>query len=129
MRKILDKMFCNKKLSILLPIIVAMVTYVLLILLGNSNNNKLDTLLALPIISVFWFFGVYFIVLIQVKNTSCPEWFLNLLELFLVTVLGINAIVSTVELVLGGFKDLDFSLCIGLITFSAVSWAHSKRKD
>ena len=128
MRKILDKMFCNKKLSILLPIIVAMVTYVLLILFGNSNN-KLDTLLALPIISVFWFFGVYFIVLIQVKNTSCPEWFLNLFEFFLITVLGINAIVSAVKLVMGGFKDLDFSLCIGLITFSAVSWAHSKRKN
>ena len=57
MRKILDKMFCNKKLSILLPIIVAMVTYILLILFGNSNN-KLDTLLALPIISAFWFFGI-----------------------------------------------------------------------
>ena len=127
MKKMLDKMFCNKKLSILIPILIAVVIYLLFILFGNSDN-KLNTIIALPIISAIWFFGVFFIMLIQVKNTLCPEWFLNFFELIVIIIFGICAIFSTVHFISSGFCDLEFGLCMGLLTFSAVSWVHNKRK-
>lgn len=126
MRKILDKMFGNKRLGILLPLILAAAAYLLFILLGSSEN-KLNAIISVPFIAAFWFFGVFFVIYIQVKNTACPEWFLNLLELVVTLGAGISAVITVINFVVGGFKDLDFGLCTGLVTYSAVCWAHSKR--
>ncbi len=124
MRKILDKIFSNSKWCVLIPILVAMCIYLAYILFGNYNT-KVDAVLALPIISVFWFFGVFLVLYIQIKNTMCPEWFLNLFELIVMLVSGIYAISSIVRFFISGY--LDYGLCIGLLTYSSVCWAHSKR--
>ena len=67
MRKILDKMFENKKLSILLPILISAFLYLLFIIFGVSEdkmNIKIVTLIG----SVFWFFGSFLVVYVQVKK-------------------------------------------------------------
>ena len=103
-----------------------MLIYLLFILFSNTDN-KINSIIVLPIISAFWFFGSFLVVYIQVKNTVCPEWFLNLFE-FIVTIgFGIYAISSIVQFLISGFQNLDYGLCMGLLTYSSVCWAHSKR--
>ena len=78
MRKLLDKMFENKKLPILIPILTSVLLYLLFIIFGMAED-KMNITIATPIASVFWFFGAFLIVFVQVKNKNCPEVFLNLL--------------------------------------------------
>ena len=126
MRKILDKMFCNKKWCMLIPILIAMLIYLLFILFAKTDN-KINFMIALPIISALWFFGSFLVVYIQFKNTMCPEWFLDLFELIVTICFGIYAIISFMQFLISGFQNLDYGLCIGLLTYSSVCWAHSKR--
>lgn len=126
MRRILDKMFGNKKWCMLIPILIAMLIYLLFILFA-STDNKINSMIAFPIISAFWFFGSFLVVYIQVKNTKCPEWFLNLFELIVIIGFGIYAISSIVQFIISGFQNLDYGLGMGLLTYSSVCWAHSKR--
>lgn len=74
MRKFLDKIFENKKLSILVPLISAVIVYLLFVLFGISED-KLRLIIITPILSAFWLFGVFVVIYIQVKNKICPEWF------------------------------------------------------
>ena len=60
MRKLLDIMFRNKKLSILIPILLALVVYILFILFGNAED-KIRIVAITPILSAIWFFGVFLI--------------------------------------------------------------------
>ena len=126
MRSIFDKMFCNKKWCMLIPILIAMLIYLLFVLFANTDN-KINSIIALPIISALWFFGSFLVVYIQVKNTMCPEWFLNLFELIVTAGFGVYAISSIVQFIISGFQNLDYGLCMGLLTYSSVCWAHSKR--
>ena len=128
MRKILDKMFANKKLSLLIPTAIALLMYLLFVLFGTTED-KTDMIIMTPIASVFWFFGVFFVIFIQVKNPSCPEWFLNIFEFLSTTLFGIYAIVDIASFLFDRFQNFDYGLCLGLVTYSAVSWAHSKRPN
>ena len=76
MRKILDKMFEKKKLSILIPILISVSLYLLFVIFGVAED-KTDIIIATPIAAVFWFFGAFFVVYIQVKNKRCPEGFMQ----------------------------------------------------
>ena len=122
MRKILDTLFHNKKLSIGIPILIATVLYLLFIMFGMAED-KTNLIITTPIVSVVVFFGVFTLVLVQIKNTLCPEWFLNLFEFLLV----VFAVVQTISFVMSGFQNFTPMLCLGPVIFSAVSWAHSKR--
>ena len=124
MRKILDTLFHNKKLSIGIPILIATVLYLLFIVFGMAGD-KVNLIIITPIVSVVCFFSVFVLVLIQVKNTLCPAWFLNLFEFLLV----VFAVVQTISFVISGFQNFTPMLCLGPVIFSAVSWAHSKRED
>ena len=126
MRKILDTLFHNKKLSIGIPILIATGLYLLFIVFGMAED-KTNLIISTPIVSVVGFFGVFALVLVQIKNTLCPEWFLNLFEFLIVVVFGVYTIIGTVSFVISGFQNFTPALCLGPITFSAVSWAHSKR--
>ena len=127
MRKILDKLFQNKKLSIIIPIFVAFVMYLLAVCFSNAED-KLDLIITTPICCAVWFFGVFLIIFVQVKNSACPEWFLNLFELLAVTVFTLVSLIKIVPFLISGFQNFDLAICLGLVTFGAVSWAHSKRK-
>ena len=126
MRKILDKMFGNKKLSFIVPIAIALLMYLLFILFGGAED-KIDLMIETPIVSIIGFFGIYLVVFLQVKNPMCPEWFLNLVELLFAICLGSFAVIRIVSFVISGFQNFDIVICLGLITYSAISWAHSKR--
>lgn len=128
MRKILDTLFHNKKLSIGIPILIATVLYLLFIVFGMAGD-KVNLIIITPIVSVVCFFSVFVLVLIQVKNTLCPEWFLNLFELLIVIIFGVYTLTGTVAFVISGFQNFTPMLCLGPVIFSAVSWAHSKRED
>ncbi len=127
MRKLLDVMFSNKKLSIIIPMCINIIM-LLLCILFTDLASKLDTLLNALLISSFCFFGIYFLLLIQIKNSSCPDWFLNLFEILIIFVTGIYTIIGTINFFVTGFKVFNFSICFGLVTYSATAWAHSKRK-
>ena len=83
MRKILDKLFENKKLAFWLPIIFATLIYLLFLLFGTSDDKN-ELLVATLVATVFWLFGSFFVVFVQVKNPRCPEWFLNIFESFFI---------------------------------------------
>ena len=126
MRKLLDKMFGNKKLSFIVPIAIALLMYMLFILFGRAED-KTDLMIVTPIVSVIGFFGIFLVVFVQVKNPICPEWFLNLGELLFAIGLGSFAVIRIVSFVISGFQNFDIVICLGLITYSAISWVHSKR--
>ena len=126
MRKILDTLFHNKKLSIGIPILIATVLYLLFIVFGMAED-KTNFIIITPIVSVVGFFGVFALVLVQVKNTLCPAWFLNLFECLVVVIAGIFTVEQTISFVMSGFQNFTPMLCLGPVIFSAVSWAHSKR--
>lgn len=127
MRKLLDIIFSNKKLSICLPLIISAIALILAIIYGNPASI-IKTILTGIIISSFWFFGVYFMLLIQVKNPSCPDWFLNIFELVAIAIFGIYAIIYLIKFIISGFSSFNIGICLGLVTYSATAWAHSKRK-
>ncbi len=128
MRKILDKMFANKKLSLIIPMAIALLIYLIFILFGTSAN-KTNLIIVTPIVSVIGFFGIFLVVFIQVKNPMCPEWFLNLFELMATIIFSIYAIIGALSLVISGFQNFNVGICLGFVSYSAISWAHSKRHN
>ena len=126
MRKILDKMFASKKLSLLIPTAFALLMYLLFIVFGTSPD-KINLMMATPIVSVIGFFGVFLVVFIQVKNSMCPEWFLNLFELMATIIFSIYAITGALSFVVSGFQNFNVGICLGFVSYSSISWAHSKR--
>ena len=126
MKKILDKMFGNKKLSIFIPILISALLYLLFIIFGVAED-KMNIIIATPIASVFWFFGAFLVVYVQVKNIRCPEGFLNFFELMATFVFGIYSIADAISVVISGFQSFTPITSAGLLTYASIAWAHSKR--
>lgn len=125
MRRALNIMFKNKKLAIAVPIFLAAGIYLLSLLLIEGEKQT-ELAAEAPILSVAWFFGVFFVIYILQKNESCPEWFLNCMKLF-VTVLSCGyTLFLMILLCIGGFREFNMGIYPGLITYSAVAWVHSK---
>lgn len=127
MKKILDKMFKSTKLSLIIPIVVSLLVYLLFVLFGISED-KINLIVITPIISVIGFFGVFLILFVQVKNPLCPEWFLNLFELLIAVICGIYGIIGIALFIVSGFQSFNVGLCLYPIIYGAVTFAHSKRK-
>ncbi len=127
MRKIVDKIFENKKLSLIVPIAISILVYLLFVIFGTAED-KSNLMIITPIVSVICFFGVFLVVFIQVKNSMCPEWFLNLFELVATILFGIYAIVGVISFVVSGFQNFNVGICSDFVAYSAISWAHSMRK-
>ena len=126
MRIILNKLFLNKKLAFWMPLLLAMSAYLLFALFG-SGEDKGNALIAVPIGSLIWFFGVFGVIFLQIKNPCCSECFLNFLELFATVLFVGTALILFVLFLVGGFQDFHYGICPGVVTCSAVSWAHGKR--
>ncbi len=126
MKNILDKLYGNTRLAMTFPLFTSLVSYLLFAIFGVTDNTK-NVLIAAPIVSAILFFMLFFIIYIQIKNTSCPEWFLNLGEL-LFTFFSIFMFVRGIfPFFLSGFEDF-LLVCFGCVAFSSIAWAHSKRK-
>jgi hypothetical protein len=126
MRKILDKMFQNKKLSILIPISISTLLYLLFIIFGEAED-KMNIIIVTPIASVSWLLGAFFVIYLQVINKSCPEGFLNFVEFVVTLFFGIYSIVDAISVVIGGFQTFTPLTAPGLLTYASIAWAHSKR--
>ena len=126
MRKALDKIFENKILSFLIPILISLALYLLFIFFGVAED-KLNGIISTPIVSAFWFFGVFFVIYIQVKNKRCPEGFLDFFELACTIFFGFASIALIIMFVSSGFRDFIPMTPAAPLTFTAISWAHSKR--
>ena len=127
MRKFLDKILCKKKWCMLVPILVAACIYLLFIIFGEADN-KLRVITTFFLLSALCFVCVFLVVYAQVKNKMCPDWFLALFELIVISVTGLFAVITIVQFFAGGCQNLDFAPCIGPITYSAVCLADSKRE-
>jgi len=128
MRKLLDRMFKNKVLSFVIPGIMALLMYGLFLLFGTAEDKK-NVLMAAPIVSLIWFFGVFGVVLFQVKNTSCPEWFLNVFELVAAIGFAAYAVMGSISFFVSGFQHFNMGICLGFVTYSAIALAHGKRNQ
>ena len=126
MRKILDKMFENKKLAFWIPIAVATLVYLLFLLFGTAEDKN-ELLISTPVGTLFWLFGSFFVVFVQVKNPRCPEWFLNFGELMAVVIFTFFGFIEAIPFVISGFQNFSPLICAGIITYSSISWAHNKR--
>ena len=126
MRKLLDRMFAKKKLSFFIPLLVSALLYLLFIMFGVTED-KMNIIIATPIASVFWFFGAFLVVYVQVKNKSCPEGFLNFVEFVATLIFGIYSIVDAISVVISGFQNFTPITAAGLLTYASIAWAHSKR--
>ncbi len=127
LRKLLDKMFKRRKLTFWVPIIFAALIYLLYVLFGMAEN-KITILIETPIVTLFWLFGVFLVIFVQVKNQRCPDWFINLFELGAVIVFTGSAVIDIVYFVISGFQNFDPIICAGIVTYSSVSWVHNKRR-
>ena len=119
-------MFANKELSLIIPMAIALFMYLLFVLFGTSAD-KTNLMMATPIVSVIVFFGIFLVVFIQVKNSMCPEWFLNLFELMAAIIFCIYAIIGALSFLISGFQNFNIGICLGFVSYSSISWAHSKR--
>ena len=126
MRKILDKMFENRKLAFWLPIIFATLVYLLFLLFGTVEDKN-EFLIDTPVFTVLWLFGSFLVVFVQVKNPRCPEWFLNFCELMAVVMFTVSGLIEAISFVISGFRNFSPVICAGIITYSSISWAHNKR--
>lgn len=126
MRKILDKIFGNKKISFWLPIVFATVVYLLFLFFGKAEYKN-QLLITIPLATAFWFFGLFLLVFIQVKNPRCPEWFLNVAELGCTVIFTGASIIESVSFIISGFQNFSPVICAGIVTYSSISWAHNKR--
>ena len=59
MRRLLDRMFAHKKLSLIIPIAIALLMYFLFVLFGTSADKK-NLIMITPIVSVIVFLGCLF---------------------------------------------------------------------
>ena len=125
MRKLLDKIYKNK-LSLIIPLTIAFLLYLLFILFGTAEDKK-EIIITTPILSLIWFLGVFFVIFIQTKNSMCPEWFLNIFELLVTIISCIFAVSGIISFIISGFQNFDLITYLTLISISAISWAHSKR--
>ena len=126
MRKILDKMFQNKKISFFVPLLSAALGYLLFLFFGSAED-KTHLLIAAPIATVFWLLGVFLVAYIQVKNTSCPVWFLKIFEFLAVVFFFGFSVIETILFLTSGLQSFNIGVCVGFVTYSAISLAHSKR--
>ena len=126
MRKILDKMFGNKKASFFLPILFSALVYLLFLFFG-SGENKNNLLITTLVATVFWIFGAFLVVYVQVRNPRCPEWFLNFFEFFAIVFFCGTSLIEVILFVASGFQTFNIGVCVGLVTYSSVSLAHNKR--
>jgi hypothetical protein len=126
MRVFLDKIFNNKKVTIFIPIIISLLIYILFVIFG-TGEDKSNFMFIIPIISIFWYFGVFLVVYIQIKNPLCPEKFLDFFVFIATIFFSIGVVFLTVSALINGMHNFNPVTIPACLTLSSLSWAHSKR--
>ena len=124
MKRILDKMFENKKLSLTVSLAAALLMYLLFILFGTADD-KGDYMIAMPIISVICFAGVY--VCMRIQTVISCVWLWNFFELFAAVVLPIYSAAYCIAYIADGFQGFNPSCILGFVAYGAIALAHNGR--
>ena len=126
MRKFIDRIFNYRKTTMFIPIIISLVLYVLFLVFGSSEGKN-NFLIIIPIISIFWYFGVFLVIFIQIKNPLCPEKFLDFFEFIATIFFSIGSSVLVILSLINGLQNFNPATIPACLTISSLSWAHSKR--
>lgn len=127
MKKLLDRIFTYRKAAIIAPLVTAAVVYLLFALFGQAAD-KMAWILLIPVVTAFWYGGVCLVFWVQIKNPSCPGWFLDLVELLVLAVFGLGAVSFGLRFLVNMAHNFTPTLCPGIITWSAIALIHGKRK-
>jgi hypothetical protein len=100
--------------------------YILFVIFG-TGEDKSNFMFIIPIISIFWYFGVFLVVYIQIKNPLCPEKFLDFFVFIATIFFSIGAVFLTVSALINGMHNFNTVTIPACLTLSSLSWAHSKR--
>ncbi len=128
MRSLLDRIFVNRRLSVVAPIIAAAVFYLLFVLFGQVDD-KLNWMWSIPVVSVLWYGGAYFVFWIQIKNPLCSDGFLDFFELVCLFVFGFGAVLLALRFLLNIADGFAPSLCPGILSLSVVALVDKKRNE
>ena len=126
MRKFIDRIFKYRKTTMFIPIIISLVLYVLFFAFGSSEEKN-NYLIIIPIISIFWYFGVFLVIFIQIKNPLCPEKLLDFFEFIATIFFSIGSSVLVILSLINGLQNFNPATIPACLTISSLSWAHSKR--
>ena len=127
MRNLLDRLLSNRRASIIWPLVTAAAMYLLFVLFGQGEN-KMEWLILVPLVSLFWYWGVYFVFWIQLKNPMCPEKFLDFVELTALLFFGAGAVWFMLIFLLNPATGFIPTLCPAIITWSSIALLHGKRQ-
>ena len=125
MREFLDRIY-NKKATTFIPIIISLLIYILFVFLGTGDEKR-NFMFIIPIISIVWYFGVFLVVYIQIKNPLCPEKFLDFFEFVATIFFSIGAVALTIFALINGMQNFNPVTIPAYLTLSSLSWAHSIR--
>ena len=126
MRRLLDVIFFYKWLSVILPLGIALLSYVLYLLVGEGPDKQ-TLAIATPIVSAISFLGVFGMVFFQVKNPMCPAAFLDFVELFFFVCMTGSAIALNIPFWLDMRGGFHAGVCLSLTMIGGLALAHSKR--
>ena len=126
MKTILDKLFGRGKLSFWIPLATAAGMYIIFLLMGDTPYKQNLHIMA-PVLGLFWYFGVYLVMGVLVKNKHFPAKVTMVIIILDVAVFGINAILGIGRFLANPSTGFDISIVIGLVTWSALSRLYNKR--
>lgn len=127
MKILLDSLFKYNKFSIIFPVLMSVAVCLLFAVFGDSAD-KFKTIASTAVLSVVWYFGVFLVLFVQVKNPSCPEWFLNFLEFLITFLFSAYGLVSTILFLVSRCQNFNIGMCLAIVTYSSAAWIHGKRQ-
>ncbi len=125
--RVLERIFANRKLSILGPLGVAAAIVLLYVVFGEAPDKMLllqKTLIA----SVFMYFGTLMVLGFQLFNSMCSPRFMDGSILFVTSFLGLGAVFTLVTDLLHRNDGFDPSHAVPFVMLSAIALIQSKRK-
>ena len=125
-RRLLDKLFSAKRLTLYLPLSLALIMLVLGGTLGNPEGDIFLFFLMGAVFSAVWFAFTYSLTRLPARLKNCPDWYTDSFELFLTLAFTLSAILQIVKFI-GDFGNFSISVCFALVSLGAVSLAHNKR--
>lgn len=125
--KLLNFVFKNKPISLVLPLILGIFAYVPTLLSYADDFENRSLILKDLIIAICWYFGVFLILSMLARIKNCPDWYIDNFELLLLVATAFSAIYQLANYIFGSISDLSSACFVCIITWSAVSLAHNKR--
>ena len=125
-RRTLDFIFGFRRITFFVPIVLAVVFYVVFVIFGDIPDKRI-LLKTAPVVSLVAFGGVFLVFFVQLKNPMCPSWFLDMMETMTFVIFGIQAISLTVTFLLDIEKSFFVGLPLSYTILSVLPLIHNKR--